>query len=227
MLEHIDCVQGTSEWLEHKLGIFSASRAAAAMKRNAPKKAGTLGEFSAKRRNLATAIALERVTKRPAYDKPFQTDAMSRGNELEPAAKVAYTERTGIELCDTGFWRHSQLPVGVSYDGLTLDYSRGIECKVLYPNNHLDIALDVQQGKRWEAIPEIYQWQILHEMAWMPSLAIMDFVCYCPEFDGDAALVIIPVPRDEQALARYRDATLVFLDEVAEQERKVRSLKVA
>ena len=222
-LEHIDCVQGSDEWKTLKLGVYSASRACAAHKRNAPTKTGP-GAYSAKRRHLATGLALERVTRLPAYEKPFTTDAMSRGIELEPAARYAYTERTGIELVETGFWKHPTLALGASYDGLSPDLTRAVECKALYPSNHLEIALAVHEGAGWDAIPEEYQWQVTHLLAWMPSLVQLDFVAYCPEFVGGSELVIIPVERDEPKLSAYRDECEKFLAAVNEVEVKIRML---
>lgn len=224
-LTHIDCVQGTTEWEQLRLGRLTASRACAAFKRNAPKKDGTLGPYSAKRRNLATALALERVTQTKSYDKPYQTDAMSRGTELEPQARDAYMARTGIWLRETGFWQHPTLMLGASFDGLSEDGTRGIEAKVLYPSNHLDIALAVDEGLGWDAIPEEYQWQIVHELAYMPTLVQMDFVCFCPEFPEESALVVVPVMRDEAKLADYRDDVDVFLAEVDVVEAKIRRLR--
>lgn len=222
-LEHIDCVQGSDEWKAMRLGVFTASRACAAMKRNAPTKTGP-GPYSAKRRHLATGLALERVTGLPAYEKPFTTDAMSRGIELEPAARYAYTERIGVELVETGFWRHPTLMLGASYDGLSPDLTRAVECKALYPSNHLEIALAVHEGAGWGAIPEEYQWQVTHLLAWMPTLTRLDFVVYCPEFTGDASLVVIPVERDEPKLSEYRGACEEFLALTDEVERKIRML---
>jgi len=225
MLIHIDCIQGDDIWAGLRLGRLTASRAHAAFKRNAPKKDGSPGPYSAKRRNLAVAMALERVTGLPAYDKPFQTDAMARGTELEPAARAAWSDRTGRELYESGFWQHPTLAVGVSFDGLTTDDTIAIEAKALYPANHLDIALAVKDGATWDAIPEEYQWQVTHQLAWMPTLVRVDFVSFCPEFPGESGLVVIPVLRDEPALATYRADVDVFLAEVDEVERRVRGLQ--
>jgi len=225
MLQHVECVQGSETWAALRLGKLTASRACAAFKRNAPKKDGSPGPYSAKRRNLAVALALERVTGLPAYDVPFKTDAMTRGTELEPAARAAWSARTGRELYESGFWQHPTLAVGASFDGLTTDDTVAIEAKCLWPANHLDIAFAVKEGATWDAIPEEYQWQVTHLLAWMPTLERVDFVAYCPEFPGDSALIVVPVLRDEAKLTEYRGEVEVFLAETDEVEKKVRGLQ--
>lgn len=229
-LEHVECVQGTSEWLEKRISNLTASRAYAAFKRNAGTKANPLGTYSAKRAQLATALAAERISGIGAYEAPFETKAMSRGSDLEAEAVVAYEAATGVSLVRSGYWQHPTLRVGVSFDAHTDDFSLVTEAKCFWPAGHMEMlrALmavgKVVTADTWQSVvPELYHWQVRHELAWVPAERL-DFVAYAgTEWPEESRLLVVPIERDWLDLPAYRQEVSDFLAEVEEIEREIRA----
>jgi len=230
-LEHVECVQGTSEWLERRVGNLTASRAYAAFKRNAPKKGQLLGDFSAKRQQLATALAAERISGIAAYEAPFETKAMSRGSDLEAEAVQAYEQQTNASLVRSGYWQHPGLRVGVSFDAHTEDFRLITEAKCFWPAGHMEVLRALMNAggvtaDTWQAIvPELYHWQVRHEMAWVPAERL-DFIAYAGvEWPEDSRLLVVPIERDWLDLGTYRQEVNDFLAEVEEIEREIRAYR--
>jgi hypothetical protein len=231
-LQHIECEQGTSHWLEQRVGNLTASRAYAAFKRNAPKKGQTLGEFSAKRTQLATALAAERISGIAAYEAPFETKAMSRGSDLEAEAVRTYECVTGACLVRSGYWQHPTLRVGVSFDAHTEDFSLVAESKCFWPAGHMDVlrammaAGGVVTADNWQSIvPELYHYQVRHQAAWMPVQRV-DFIAYAGlEWPEESRLLVVPIERDWLGLNTYRQEVCDFLAEVEEIERDIRAYR--
>lgn len=230
-LQHVECEQGTTEWLEQRVSNLTASRAYAAFKRNAPKKGQTLGEFSAKRTQLATALAAERISGIAAYEAPFETKAMSRGSDLEAEAVRAYECVTGATLVRSGYWQHPTLRVGVSFDAHTEDFSLAVEGKCFWPAGHMEVlralmAAGSVTADNWQSIvPELYHYQVQHQAAWMPIKRV-DFVAYAGlEWPEESRLLVVPIQRDWLDLDTYKSEVNDFLVEVEEIEREIRAYR--
>lgn len=230
-LEHVECEQGTTEWLEQRVGNLTASRAYAAFKRNAPTKANPLGAYSAKRTQLATALAAERISGIAAYEAPFETKAMSRGSELEAEAVQVYRETTGAALVTSGYWQHPALRVGVSFDAHTEDFSLVVEAKCFWPAGHMEMLRALMTAgsvtaDTWQSIvPELYHWQVRHELAWVPA-ARLDFAAYGGlEWPEESRLLVVPIERDWLGLDAYRQEVNDFLAEVEGIESEIRAYR--
>ena len=229
-LVHVDVVQGTSEWLERRIGNLTASRAYAAFKRNAGTKATPLGPYSAKRAQLATALAAEYISGIGAYEAPFETKAMSRGNDLEAEAVGAYEAATGVSLVRSGYWQHPTLRVGVSFDAHTADFRLVVEAKCLWPAGHMEMLRAwLAAGKRvtaetWQhVVPEVYHWQVRHELAWVPAERL-DFVAYAgQEWPEESRLLVVPIERAWVGVEAYTQDVSDFLAEVEAIEREIRA----
>ena len=105
--------QGSNEWLLARCGRITASRADMLMART---KSGP----SASRANLLALLAVERITGQPV--ETYQNDAMRRGTEIEPIARVAYEMRFGTLVEEVGLIIHPEMPyVACSPDGLLGD----------------------------------------------------------------------------------------------------------
>jgi hypothetical protein len=93
MIERFDIIQNTEEWLQIKLGKFSASTCDALLM---DKK--TIGYTG-----LIQKIIEERVTGNPSESKKFQGNSFTdRGHELEPTARTDYEFRNLVEIKQIG-----------------------------------------------------------------------------------------------------------------------------
>lgn len=100
-----------------------------------------------------------------------------RGTELEPEARAAFTEQTGLELEQVGFvTRHDQQLIGCSPDGLIKNaagqYVAGFEAKCPTPKKHVET---VAGG----TLPDDYKVQV-HGSLWLTGLPEWHFWSYCP-----------------------------------------------
>lgn len=231
-LIHHAVPQGTDEWLALRVGNLTASRAYAAFKRNAPTKANPLGAYSAKRQQLATALAAERISGIAAYEAPFVTAAMTRGGELEPEAVRAYEAATGTALVTSGYWQHPTLRVGVSYDAHTEDFRRIVEAKAFWPAGHMEVlravmAAGAVTAENWQSVvPELYHWQVRHELAWVPEAERLDFVAYAgQEWPEESRLLIVPIERAWLDVDAYKAEVSDFLAEVEGIESEIRAYR--
>jgi putative phage-type endonuclease len=135
--------------------------------------------------------------------QPDTNAAMRHGTALEPAARAAYEERTG----------HIMQPLVVqdgaysaSLDGITLDGGLIVEVKCPFRGRQSQLWRDVEAGQA----PGNYQVQIRLQMLVSGAAAAHLWV-----YDGTDGLML-PVPRDEVAMATIRegwDAFQPYLDE--------------
>ena len=110
-MQIINCVQGTDEWFEHKLGKPSAS--------NYKKIVTSKGEPSKSRVGYMYELAGQRIT--GIYSDRYKSKAMQDGNDREAHSRWRYAmendvvvEEVGFCLSDCGRW-------GCSPDGLVGD----------------------------------------------------------------------------------------------------------
>lgn len=183
-------IQGSPEWFAVRYGKFTASRFAALMART---KSGP----STSRANLLTMLAVERLTGKPV--ETYSNAAMQRGIELEPEARIAYEQRTGIFVEEVGYMPHPTMRhVGMSPDGLVGD------------DGLLEIKCPEAMAKHLEALRSgshavEYRWQVQGQM-WIAERAWCDVVSYDPRFPEGLRLAITRVNRDEPAIAELERA---------------------
>jgi hypothetical protein len=138
-----DVVQGGDEWLELRRGILTASNFKIVLRE------GVDGEASKMREKLLYTLAGERLSGKVA--ETFRSEAMSRGHQMEPAARDYYERTTfGAKVRQVGFVRRTmitplgrEIVIGASPDA-QVDDARGLEIKTLAP--HLMIA-QAKSGK--------------------------------------------------------------------------------
>ena len=107
MIEIIDCVQGSPEWFQARLGIPTASCFSQVLAKGEGKVRATY------MRRLAGEI----ITGQPA--ETFKSEAMERGNAMENDARMAYAFKAGADLTPIGFVKRAY--VGCSPDALLGD----------------------------------------------------------------------------------------------------------
>ena len=171
--------QGSAEWLAYRLG-----------KRNASESAAVLGLSP-----WTTPYQLWQV-KTGRLVQPV-TMAMQRGTDLEPAARAAYEEQTGLVM------QPLVLEAGVysaSLDGQTLEGELILEIKCPLRGMRSDLWQDVAAGQ----VPEHYMAQVQHQLMVSGATTAHLWV-----FDGERGL-LHTIGRDESLMARICEAWDAF-----------------
>lgn len=160
--------QGSPEWFALRVGKITASRV-----RDAVAKPG-----SAARENYKAQIVAERLTGLPQNDRN-ETEAMRRGTEKEPFARMAYEAATGSLVDQVGFISLGNF--GCSPDGL-VNGDGGIEIKC--PNTATHIRW-ITAGE----IPAEHRKQVLWSLA-ITGREWWDFVSYDDRVPDDLQLFV-------------------------------------
>ena len=106
-------IQGSPEWHQLRVGKVTASRVADVV-------AKTKTGWGASRANYAAELIAERLSGAPAPS--FTNDAMRWGIEQECNARSFYCQTLGVEVVETAFVDHPEIPMsGASPDGLVGD----------------------------------------------------------------------------------------------------------
>ncbi len=184
----IDAAQRSPEWFAARAGRLTGSVASDMMAFNKDK------TESAKRRDLRTRLALERLTGRPLEDDYLNAD-MKRGIELEPEALGAYEVATGNLVQPTGFCSHTEMLMGCSLDGHVGDFDGILELKCPRPANHFKYI-------RAGVLPAEHRYQVAHNLL-VTGAAWADFCSYAPDFPEPLRLFRVRVERDEKEIAAY------------------------
>ncbi len=165
--------QGSPEWLEYRR-----------LRRNASESAAVLGVSP-----WMTPYQLW-LAKTGRFTQPV-TQAMQRGLELEPVARTAYEERTGLVMeplvMEDGAY-------SASLDGLTLEGDLLLEIKCPLRGTRSDLWQDVSQG----VVPEHYLVQVQHQL-----MVTGAEVAHLWVFDGSKG-VLAEVAPDEELMRRIR-----------------------
>lgn len=157
-IQQVYLEQGSREWHDHRLAHFNASEAGAVM---------GVGKF--RPRNMAELLAV----KRGDLVIP-QTPAMSRGNDLEPIARDAVADQTGV------VWTPAVLVRGrysASLDGLDFDGRHALEIKC--PMSAESPLFSIKNTAGLREIAPHYWWQIVHQ-AWVSGVESVLFAVYHP-----------------------------------------------
>lgn len=197
--EHLQFSQGTDEWRAARCGSLGASQIADALAR-------TKTGYGASRANLMSVLLVERLTGVPT--ETFVNDAMRRGNEKEPDARIAYEFASGLMVEQVGLFKHPTIAgTHASPDGhIGDDGSLEIKC----PNTatHIDTLLS-------DSIPDKYVKQMQWQMAATGRLWT-DFVSFDDRVPPEMRLFIKRVPRDDSKISEMEREVSAFLAELEE-----------
>lgn len=119
-----DCIQGSQEWHQIKVGIPSASNFGTIMAN------GKDGGPSVTRTKLLHRLAVEQITNEPAPEG-YRNAAMDKGNAMEAEARESYARRKKVEVRQIGFVTNFDglKTCGASPDGL-IGFDGGLEIKI-------------------------------------------------------------------------------------------------
>lgn len=197
--EIIQCEQGTPEWRAARAGRVTGSRAADFLAK------GKGGAESAGRRNLRATLVTEILTGLPE-EEGYVSDDMKRGSALEPMARMAYEERTGNLVRQTGFLSVNGMRVGCSLDGDVDEFEGITEFKCPKTATHIAYLIG-------GVVPSEHVSQITHGLL-VSGAKWCDFVSYDDRLPKPLRLFVVRVMRDEAAIAAYRAELDKFLVEV-------------
>lgn len=185
--------QRTEEWKEQRRGKFTASEIHKLMR---AKGLGKTGE----------TYILEKVAEELGATMPeITTYAMQRGTDLEPYAKLAYSNSEGVAVSEQPFivapWCDE---AGASPDGLVVEFDtenrmlpnrKGLEIKCpMNPVHHVQNMM-IKTVDQFKAERPEYYWQVQMCMA-VTGLKEWDFVSYFPEIEPEYQLVALTVDAD-------------------------------
>lgn len=205
----VECEQGTDEWFAERLGVLTASQVAKVVTATG-KKSTSAAELMLK---LNTEYLMgERLD-------THTSQAMQRGNELEPLARSAYELISGFEVAEVGFIKPSTKSddinqwCGVSPDGVVFsEQSHGWETKCPMETTHLKYLLD---GK----LPTTYLPQVQYSM-WVTGLERWDFMSYSERFNP----MVLTIEPDLELHKIYDELIAEFIEKMLAQREKLQGL---
>jgi len=168
----VNCDQGSEEWHQARAGVITASMFRIARERL--KTGKNAGGFTSVARDYAFRLAVERISGKP-LDEGFETWAMKRGHELEPAARMEHEVQTGLLVERAGFVLTDDRVFGASADGL-IEGGGGSEYKCLVsPEALRDVLIDHDLSKYTDQI---------QGCMWLTRCKWWDFCLYCPALES-------------------------------------------
>lgn len=182
-----DCAQNSSEWLEARRGIPTASRFADILAK---------GQGITRRKYLYT-LAGEVLT--GEVQPAFTTEAMERGHAMEADAVNLYAFERDVEPVVCGFMRRGR--AGCSPDRL-LGMDGLVEVKSKLPHLQLEV---LERG----ALPPEHKAQVQGQL-WVSGRAWCDFISYWPRLP----LFVTRVERDEPYIESLAQAVADFVNEL-------------
>jgi hypothetical protein len=189
--------QGSQEWLQSRLGRPTAS--------NFGRLITPTGKPSASAEGYINELVAQRITGEiPEF---FKSEAMERGNELEPHAKAAYEFANDVEVVEVGLCLHDEFECGASPDGLVGE-DGGLEIKCPLPHNHVAYL-------RANEVPSKYIPQIQGCM-WITGREWWDFMSYHPSMQD----LIVRVYRDEAYIKKLADIVIRSVEQIEIESRK-------
>lgn len=199
--------QGSDEWLQLRLGSVTASQISAVMAK---------GEGKTREAYMSRLVS-ERLTGEP--HRGFKNKATDHGTETEPEARAYYELQTRELITAVAYVKHPRIHMcGASPDGLV--GSDGlVEAKC--PESHTHIA-----NLRGAKIDGKYVYQMQWQME-CTGRTWCDFISYDPGMPEGLKLKVTRVRRDDVMIATITRGVTLFLEELDELERELRSMQRA
>jgi putative phage-type endonuclease len=189
--QHLPDGTANPDWLALRAGKFTGSDF------NQYMPIAKKGELS----DTAESNLYKKVLESLGYDfDPIRSEAMERGNDLEPIARQEYIEQTFNDVQEVAFVDWEKLRAGCSPDGVIYDgetAAKIIEIKCPEIKNYLRMA----GGK----IPSLYECQMQFNML-ITGAKSCDFVIYHP----DMRLVVREINADKD----YQDQIVIALEKL-------------
>lgn len=191
-----DVEQNSDEWFALRLGKPTASRFDKII---TPAK----GAYSSASRSLIAALIAEQL---PGYTRPYLSEWVERGHEMEPRARAQYKFETDFEVKQVGFvMRDDRDDVGCSPDSLVNDGTQGI-LEIKCPK--AETLVEYHLGGE---LPREYKSQVQGQL-WVTGLDWCDFYAWHPDLEPFR----FRVERDVEFLEKLELCVYKFLKQYAE-----------
>jgi len=146
-------LQGSESWMALRKGRLTASNFDKII-------TAAKGDLSKQRFDYMAALISECFC--PEFVTWTGNFATDRGNELEPEARQAFADHTGMNVVQVGFCTQDNGVVGCSPDALIVndagEYIAGVELKCPFPATHVKYVAD-------GVLPDDYKQQVHGSMA--------------------------------------------------------------
>ena len=188
-MEIVDCIQGTEEWFEARLGFVTASNFHKVLN----KKEG--------RKLYMRKLAAEKLT---GYrEESYKNEVMDKGSETEQEARRFYEMVNDCEVKQVGFVMRDEW-IGGSPDGL-IGKDGLIEIKCPLSSTHIEIILS-------EKMPTLYIPQV-QGLLWVTDRKWCDFVSLDPKVLSKP-MFCVRVERDKEYFKKLAGEVGVFVNEL-------------
>ena len=187
----IDCIQGSEEWWEAKLGVVSASHFSEVLN----KKTG--------RKRYMRKVAAERLT--GLREESYKNDVMEAGSETEAEARRYYETVNDCEVKQVGFVMRDEW-VGGSPDGL-ISKDGLLEIKAPLSSTHIETILS---GK----MPTIHIPQV-QGLLWVTERKYCDFISFDSRVVSQP-MFCVRVERDVEYFKTLAGEVGIFIKELKE-----------
>jgi putative phage-type endonuclease len=190
--QHLPDGTANPDWLALRAGKFTGSDF------NQYMPIAKKGELS----DTAESNLYKKVLESLGYEfETIRSDAMERGNELEPMARQEYIEQTFNDVQEIAFVDWEKLRAGCSPDGVIFANNGNIEKILEIKSPEIKNYLKMASGK----IPPLYLTQVQYNLM-ITGAKSCDFVIYHP----DMKLVV----REINADADYQAEILTALEKL-------------
>lgn len=160
MKTHYNITQGTEEWHRIRWGKIGGTSSS---------------QLHTKTDTLLNRLVAQRMEEYDPTEDGFTSNAMERGHELEPFARKAASEYTGIQFNEVGWIEHDSISIlGMSPDGLSEDETVVLEIKCPGLENHIRYI-------REDIIPSAYMDQVISPFAISDNVEAVYFCSFRPE----------------------------------------------
>lgn len=204
----VDCAQGSREWHLARTAVTTASNFAECCRRIKS------GDYSAKAKQYAFKLAIERISGELVEEEIFETWQIRRGWELEPEACLAHQEQKEILVRRVGFATTDDGKFGCSLDGeIGEDGIAEYKCFVA-PSSLMPILLDKDIGD--------IKYQVQGGL-WITGRKWAHFCLYCPQLKSvGRELTVLPFERDEEFITKMESQLWEFDRLVTKYENQLR-----
>ena len=196
----INVLQGTTEWLEARMGIPTASNFHRIV---TPK---TL-KLSEQRYDYANRLLAEWLLGE-SMEQDFNNVAMERGTELEDRARAWYSFDRGVEVVEVGFCLNDAGTAGFSPDGLVGE-DGGVEIKVPMAPKCVSYLIG-----REKLGTEEHRIQVQSTL-WLGQRKWWDCIAWNPAMNRIPA-TLVRVEPDKEVFAAFDEHIPTFLSELAQ-----------
>lgn len=212
----VDCEQGSEGWHSARAGVITASMFGVA--RSRLKSGKNVGDFSSAAKDYAFRLAIERISGVP-LNEGFETWSMTRGHDLEPAARLEHEMQTGLIVERAGFILTDDRQFGASADGL-IGADGGSEYKCFVSPERLRSILIDQD---WSELTDQVQGCL-----WISGRKWWDQCLYCPALESiGKQLTRLRVQRDDNYIETMELELVQFARLVSDNEILLRMKEAA